>query len=247
MDDAPTTRTTEATRLPSYKLLFCAAITGVVLVGGALHEDRPPQPGPAQQRAPAARPAPERAPQSPAAGPAPERAPQPPAARPAPERAPQPPAVGPLAPADPVRLLIPAIGVNAPLTRLELNEKGALQPPPAAAPTLAGWYGDGATPGENGTAVTAGHVDTPAGRGVFYRLGALGKGDTIDVVRKDRRTAVFTVDAVEVHDKNDFPDEKVYGDSGRPELRVITCGGDRSSKGGYEGNVVVYATLSAVK
>ncbi|QIP83658.1 class F sortase [Streptomyces sp. Tu 2975] len=236
MDDTPTTRTTDAAHLPSCKLLVCAGIAGAVLVGGALHEDRPPQPSPAQQRTSAA------------ARPAPERAmPQPPAARPAPERAPQPPAVGPLAPADPVRLLIPAIGVNAPLTRLELNEKGALQPPPAAAPTLAGWYGDGATPGENGTAVTAGHVDTPAGRGVFYRLGALGKGDTIDVVRKDRRTAVFTVDAVEVHDKNDFPDEKVYGDSGRPELRVITCGGDRSSKGGYEGNVVVYATLSAVK
>ncbi|MDQ0846364.1 class F sortase [Streptomyces sp. V1I6] len=222
MDDTPTTRTTDAARLPSYKLLVCAGIAGAVLVGGALHEDRPPQPSPAQQRAAAARPAPERA-------------------------APLPPAVEPLAPADPVRLLIPAIGVNAPLTRLELNEKGALQPPPAGAPALAGWYGDGATPGENGTAVTAGHVDTPAGRGVFYRLGALGKGDTIDVVRKDRRTAVFTVDAVEVHDKNDFPDEKVYGDSGRPELRVITCGGDRSAKGGYEGNVVVYATLSAVK
>ncbi|MEV4680765.1 class F sortase [Streptomyces kurssanovii] len=221
MDDTPTTGVADAARVPSYKLLVCAAIAGAVLVGSALHEDGPPQPSPVQQRAPAA--------------------------APAPERAPQPPAVEALAAADPVRLLIPAIGVNAPLTRLELNEKGALRPPPAAAPALAGWYGDGATPGENGTAVTAGHVDTPAGRGVFYRLGALVKGDTIDVVRKDRRTAVFTVDAVEVHDKNDFPDEKVYGDSGRPELRVITCGGDRSAGGGYEGNVVVYATLTSVK
>ncbi|MFH8926284.1 class F sortase [Streptomyces pristinaespiralis] len=221
MDDTPTRPTTDAARLPSYKVLVCAAVAGAVLVGSALYEESPPQPSPAQHRAAAA--------------------------RPAPQRPPQPPAVKPLGRADPVRLLIPAIGVNAPLIRLQLNEKGALRPPPAAAPALAGWYGDGATPGEKGTAVTAGHVDTPAGRGVFYRLGSLGKGDTIDVVRKDRRTAVFTVDGVEVHDKNDFPDEKVYGDSGRPELRVITCGGDRSAKGGYEGNVVVYATLTAVK
>lgn len=221
LDDTAPRPTTAAARLPSRTVLIGAAVAGAVLVGSALYEESPPQPSPAQQNVSAARLVPER-PQQPAA-------------------------VRPLAPADPVRLLIPAIGVNAPMTRLELNEEGALRPPPATAPALAGWYGDGATPGENGTAVTAGHVDTPAGRGVFYRLGALGKGDTINVVRKDRRTAVFTVDGVEVHDKDDFPDERVYGDSGRPELRVITCGGDRSAKGGYEGNVVVYATLTAVK
>ncbi|MFI0960887.1 class F sortase [Streptomyces sp. NPDC021080] len=168
----------------------------------------------------------------------------PPAGRAAP---PAHPAVPPLPPAEPVRLRIPAIGVDASLARLGLDRAGALRPPPEGDLTLAGWYGGGTAPGSRGTAVTTGHVDTRDGRrGVFYRLGAVTKGETIEVSRADGRTAVFTVDAVEVYDKAGFPSEKVYGNSGRPELRVITCGG-QAGDGGYRGNVVVYATLTAVR
>jgi hypothetical protein len=207
--------------VPSFKVLTCAAVAGILLVAHAARDEQPPQPSPAQARSAAALPAPR--------------------ATPAPAE------VRGLPPSDPVRILIPAIGVNAPLTPLELDDTGALQPPPADEPALAGWYGRGTPPGAVGTAVTAGHVDTPMGPGVFYRLGALTKGDTVEVMREDGRTAVFTVDAVEVHDRNDFPDDKVYGDSERPELRVITCGGAYSRGTGYQGNVVVYATLSAVR
>ena len=83
--------------------------------------------------------------------------------------------------------------------------------------------------------------------GVFYDLGAVTKGNTVEIDRADRRTAVFTVDAVEVYDKERFPSEKVYGGSGRAELRVITCGGGYTKRTGYQGNVVVYATLTAVR
>ncbi|MFJ4624532.1 class F sortase [Streptomyces sp. NPDC088812] len=156
--------------------------------------------------------------------------------------------VPPMPPAEPLRLRIPAIGVDAPLTKLSLDAAGALRPPPADDPALAGWYGDGTAPGSAGTAITTGHVDLPTGRpGVFYGLGALAKGNTIEIPRADRRTAVFTVDAVEVYAKDRFPDEKVYGGSGRPELRVITCGGGYVEHAGYQGNVVVYATLTAVR
>ncbi|WP_307680303.1 class F sortase [Streptomyces sp. V4I2] len=156
------------------------------------------------------------------------------------------PSVPALPPSDPVRLRVPAIGVNAPMTELTLDETGALRPPSADMPGFAGWYGDGTPPGSVGTAVTTGHVDTPEGPGVFYRLGALAKGDTIEITRADWRTAVFTVDAVELYDREAFPDEKVYGRSHRPELRVITCGGEYTEETGYQGNVVVYARLTAV-
>ena len=143
---------------------------------------------------------------------------------------------------------IPAIEVDAPLTNLSLDSAGALRPPPADEPGLVGWYGGGTTPGSVGTAITAGHVDLRTGRpGVFYGLGALAKGNTIEIDREDRRTAVFTVDAVEVYAKDSFPSEKVYGDSERAELRVITCGGGYAEHTGYRGNVVVYATLTAVE
>ncbi|MFE7759326.1 class F sortase [Streptomyces sp. NPDC057418] len=153
-------------------------------------------------------------------------------------------AVQPLPRSEPVRLRVPAIGVDAPLTKLALDAAGALQPPPDNNPVLAGWYADGTAPGSVGTAITAGHVDTRVGPGVFHRLGSVRKGATIEITRADLSTAVFTVYAVEVYDKKKFPDKKVYGASARPELRVITCGGEFSRKAGYRGNVVVFAALT---
>ncbi|MFJ7181576.1 class F sortase [Streptomyces massasporeus] len=212
--------------IPSVRLLIWTLVVGTVLMTGALHDGQPPQPSAGQAFS-----APE-APAAPAAG------------RPAAADS----AVQPLRPSEPLRIRIPAIAVDAPLTKLSLDSAGALRPPPSDEPDLAGWYGGGTTPGSVGTAITAGHVDLRTGRpGVFYGLGALAKGNTIEIDREDRRTAVFTVDAVEVHAKDSFPSEKVYGDSERAELRVITCGGGYAEHTGYQGNVVVYARLTAVE
>ncbi|MBT2392029.1 class F sortase [Streptomyces sp. ISL-1] len=208
---------------PSAKFLTCALMAGVVLVMSAARDEQPPQPSAAQAFSTSARPA-----HSGTAA----------AARRA---------VRPLPPSDPVWLRIPAIGVDAPMTRLDLDARGKLRPPPADKPGLAGWYGDGTAPGSVGTAITTGHVDTPTGLGVLHGLGALAKGETIEIRREDRRVAVFAVDAVEVYDKKEFPDDKVYGSSDLPELRVITCGGGYTKRTGYRGNIVVYATLTAVK
>ncbi|CAL9450815.1 hypothetical protein SUDANB15_02421 [Streptomyces sp. enrichment culture] len=149
-----------------------------------------------------------------------------------------------LPPSPPDRVRIPAIGVDAPLTGLGLTKTGSLDVPPADRKNLAGWYEAGTTPGETGTAIIAGHVDNADGPAVFYSLGALRKGSTVEVDRRDGGVAVFTVDAVEVYAAKDFPDAKVYGAAPRPELRVITCGGGWSRTTGYQGNVVVYAHLT---
>ncbi|MEV7070481.1 class F sortase [Streptomyces sp. NPDC093990] len=149
-----------------------------------------------------------------------------------------------LPPSPPDRVRIPAIHVDAPLTGLALTASGSLDVPPASRKNLAGWYEAGTTPGETGTAVLAGHVDNAEGPAVFYDLGALPRGGTIEVDRRDGSVAVFRVDAVEVYDAKDFPDEKVYGAARRPELRVITCGGGYSRSTGYRGNVVVFAHLT---
>jgi hypothetical protein len=149
-----------------------------------------------------------------------------------------------LPPSPPTRIRIPAIRVDAPLMGLGLTPSGSLDVPPAAEKNLAGWYERGTTPGERGTAIIAGHVDNTDGPAVFYDLGALKKGTTIEVDRRDGGVAVFTVDAVEVYEAKDFPDDKVYGAAHRPELRVITCGGGYSKSTGYQGNVVVFAHLT---
>ena len=153
----------------------------------------------------------------------------------------------PLPASPPVRVRVPAVRVDAPVTEVGLDAGGWIEAPPPEDDHVAGWFTGAVTPGERGTAVVVGHVDTPYGRAVFYDLGALGKGHRVEIVRRDGRTAVFSVYGVEVVPKEGFPAERVYGDSGLPELRLITCGGTFTQETGYKGNVVVSARLVAVR
>ncbi|WP_051971199.1 class F sortase [Kitasatospora azatica] len=150
----------------------------------------------------------------------------------------------PMAAAAPVRISIPAIGVDAPVTAVALDGEGHLATPPDSERNLAGWYHQGVSPGQRGTALMTGHVDTARGPAVFYGLGALHRGDRIDVARADRTTAWFVVDAVDVYDRTAFPDRQVYGQAPDPQLRLITCGGGYTKGQGYRGNLVVYAHLT---
>lgn len=154
----------------------------------------------------------------------------------------------PLPPSIPTRVRIPAIHVEAPLAGLDLEPDGLLAAPPEDDRNLAGWYRDSTSPGAIGTAILAGHVDTAQGPAVFYDLGALTKGTTVELDRTDGRTALFTIDAVEAYTATDFPDHKVYGRASRPELRMITCGAGFDKKHQhYLGNVVAYAHLTATR
>lgn len=146
-----------------------------------------------------------------------------------------------------VKLAIPAIFIEAPVVGLGLDKKGRLGAPPLSRPKVAGWFKDGPSPGEAGAAVIVGHRDTRTGPAIFLNLNALRRGDTVKVQRADRRTAVFTVDAVKTYKKDKFPDDKVYGKTERPELRLLTCGGVFNKKTGYSANVVVFAHLTSLK
>ncbi|MGC0423294.1 class F sortase [Embleya sp. AB8] len=150
----------------------------------------------------------------------------------------------PLSASVPTRIRIPSIGVNAPMSGLGTGPDRRLSPPPVDNRNLVGWYRDGVAPGARGNAVTVGHADTRSGPAVFFKLGLLRVGDRIEVQRRDRQTAVFTIDAVRSYPKNAFPDELVYGPTRAAELRVITCGGRYDKKTGYAANVVVFAHLT---
>jgi Sortase domain len=127
----------------------------------------------------------------------------------------------------PVRLRIPAIGVNARVIPLGLDASGGVAVPPLGTPFLTSWYDRGSAPGQDGPAVLLGHVDSAAvGPAVFYKLGDLARGDLVYITLRNRRTAVFRVTAVALYRQQDFPTKQVYGFTQRPTLRLITCGGD---------------------
>jgi Sortase domain len=150
-----------------------------------------------------------------------------------------------LPPADPVELRIPRIGAKSSLIPLGLNADGTVEVPPVAQPMQAGWYRYAPTPGELGPAIILGHVDGNKKPGIFYRLHELTAGDQVTVSRTDGTIVTFVVLRVEQLPKQHFPTEAVYGDTDRPELRLITCGGDFDSTAhNYRDNIIVYAAIS---
>ncbi|GGJ17631.1 class F sortase [Streptomyces brasiliensis] len=162
-----------------------------------------------------------------------------------------PPPAKPLADAAlPQRIDIPELGVQAPVVGRGLDTQGAVDPPPLSQPDVVGWYRAGTTPGAAGTAVMVGHVDTETKPAVFYKLSTMEPGESVRVVRSDGKVAEFTVDDVRVLPRDDFDAEQAYGtgQSGRAELRLITCGGtfDRESRT-YSANVVVSAYLTGAR
>ena len=126
----------------------------------------------------------------------------------------------------PVVVDIPAIGVHARIIALGVQSDGEVAVPSLSTPFLTSWYDRGPTPGQVGAAVLFGHVDAAGvGPAVFYRLGALQPGNPIYVTRRDNQTAEFRVATVGLYPQNAFPTMRVYGNTGRPTLRLVTCGG----------------------
>ncbi|QUC63607.1 class F sortase [Streptomyces sp. A2-16] len=159
----------------------------------------------------------------------------------------QPPRPRPLPRSRATRLLIPYLSVDAPVMNLRLDRNRRLTAPPDDDDNLVGWYAEGPSPGQQGTAVAVGHLDTDSGPAVFAGLTELRTGRRIEVRRADGRTAVYTVDAIRTFEKDHFPNREVYGPRKRPELRLITCGGTYDRRTGYSGNVVVFAHLVQIR
>lgn len=150
--------------------------------------------------------------------------------------------------AEPVRLRIPAIGVDTPLEQLgrttvesEAGPPGSIDLPREA--MHAGWFDEGPRPGEPGPAVVVGHVNWEHGPAVFLRLNQLERGAKILVERADGSVGEFRVTKRKQVAKSDFPTDEVYAPDLAASLKLITCGGplDRVNRN-YLDNIIVFAT-----
>jgi len=149
----------------------------------------------------------------------------------------------------PVSVDIPAIGVHSKLLHLGVNADGSIEVPSiATSASKAAWYKYSATPGQIGSAVIEGHVDSYHGPAVFFRLGALRPGDHIDVALADGITAIFRVTGVREYAKSKFPARIIYGATDYAALRLITCGGAFDyATGHYRSSTVVFASLDGYR
>jgi LPXTG-site transpeptidase (sortase) family protein len=137
------------------------------------------------------------------------------------------------------RVIIPAIGVKAPLIKLGLNSDDTLQVP--SRPQVTGWWTGGARPGGRGAAVIVGHIDSQSGPAVFHNIGKLRPGDRVTVVQKSGRRATYGVSGQMRVPKNNFPADQVYTDTSQRVLRLITCTGEfDDARGHYRDNLIVF-------
>jgi Sortase domain len=148
----------------------------------------------------------------------------------------------PVARSIPLHLAIPALGISVHLTQLGLNKDHTVQVPTDFA--VPGWYKDGPTPGQEGSAVILGHVDSYLGPAVFSRLGDLRLGNRVYVKEANGKTRVFAVIGLREYLKTRFPDRLIYGHRKYPALQIVTCGGifDRQT-GHYLSNIVVFTAM----
>ncbi|WP_369382841.1 class F sortase [Streptomyces sp. cg36] len=153
--------------------------------------------------------------------------------------------VAPLGRSEPVRVDIPRFGLSAPVVPLGLEGDGTVQVPPIERDAPVGWYRGSPTPGQDGASVLLGHSTVGVyGKGAFFDVGRLRPGDRVDVARADGSTVHFTVGEVRQYPKSRFPADEVYGGSGGPQLRLVTCGGTRGADG-YSDNIVAYADMTS--
>lgn len=142
--------------------------------------------------------------------------------------------------AAPTRLEIPALEISTDLIRLGVNGDKTVEVPERGAD--AGWFDLGPVPGQNGSSVILGHVDSTAGPAIFHRLKTLEAGDRVEVGINDGSVEVFEVTRVATYPNEEFPARQVYaGSPDAPALNLVTCGGVYDSdRGGWQSNVVVF-------
>lgn len=145
-------------------------------------------------------------------------------------------------PALPARLQIPKIGVDTTIESVGLTTIGAMDTP--AVPENVAWYQYGPRPGEKGSAVIDGHLDTEdQTAAVFKDLSTLTTGDIISVIDAEGATYTFKVKDFKYYQSNDNTGE-VFGNNQGIFLNLITCAGEwNQERDDYEERLVVFSEL----
>lgn len=145
---------------------------------------------------------------------------------------------------EPARLRIPRLAIDAPIVPTGITDGGRMAVPKRG--DEVGWYRLGSLPGERGSAVLAGHLDTArGGPAVFWRLHELEQGDILSVVDKQGREQQFRVMRSEIYDEAHSPLELIFGAGSGHFLNLITCNGVwLEHKRLYDKRLVVFTELT---
>ena len=123
----------------------------------------------------------------------------------------------------PVRLIIPKIGVNAPVEKVGLTSGRDMASP--SGPDTVGWYKFGPRPGNKGSAVIDGHSGYADDReAAFDDLPKLKVGDKLVVKDAAGKRLVFVVRRTKLYARNASA-AGVFTSTTSRRLNLITCTG----------------------
>ena len=139
----------------------------------------------------------------------------------------------------PNRLVVPALGLHAPVVPIEVDQSGVLAPP--AAVDTVGWWRRSAEPGSRrGQTLVTGHA-VRDGDGAMDRIGEVEPGDVVRL-RAGGQVAQYRATRVFVYSRDEVADNahRLFGQkAGAGRLVLVTCTDWNGAS--YDSNVIVLA------
>ncbi|RAP30472.1 class F sortase [Brevibacillus laterosporus] len=128
----------------------------------------------------------------------------------------------------PNRLRIPSIDLDTVIETVGITTEGSMDVPKAF--NKVGILSPWTKPGENGSAVIAGHFDHYTGPAIFYHLKKLKPGDQVFVSNTNNDQLIYVVKEITSFNTKEAPLEKIFGESVTSHLNLITCSGKFNKK-----------------
>lgn len=150
-------------------------------------------------------------------------------------------------PTVPLRLVIDALSVDAPVVEMGMSADGVPFVPLNGQDVA--WYNFSSLPGAGSNAVFAGHINWEYAPGVFANIDQLQPGDSVKLVSDDGRAYTYEVFDNFYVDPGDPASLQVMAGTDRDQVTLITCGGtwvpDSSEQfgGDYTNRTIVQAKL----
>jgi len=148
-----------------------------------------------------------------------------------------------VAPDMPRYLTIPKLSVKARVQAVGLTKDGQIGSPANVYDTA--WYNGSSKPGQPGVALIDGHVSSWTTKGVFYGIGTLTPGDSIQIERGDGTVFNYSVVKTQTYDASNVDMTALLNpiDPSKSGLNLITCAGDViKGTNDFDKRVVVFAT-----
>lgn len=141
----------------------------------------------------------------------------------------------------PIRLKIPAIGVDSLVEGVGVTTNGEMDVPKG--PTTTAWFDLGPRPGEEGSSVISGHYGWKNGiAATFDNLHNLKSGDKIYVENDMGTSTIFLVHDTHLYDQKADATNVFSSNDGKAHLNLITCEGVWSKdQKSYSNRLVVFA------